>query len=187
MTSTAETTTAIDQLEAGTWAVDAAHSSVEFQARHLMVTKVKGRFSSFRGTLHIADDPLQSWLEASVDLASVETHDEKRDDHLRSPDFFDVDNHPEMTLVSTGIRPDGDHYVLSADVTVRGVTRPVELRLEFNGVGRDPWGGKRAGFTATAEVNRKDWGLEWNVPLDGGGVLVSDKVKIIIEVQAVKS
>lgn len=185
--STTATATPIDQLEAGTWEVDPAHSSVEFQARHLMVSKVKGRFTSFRGTLHIAEDPLQSWLEASVDLASVETHDEKRDGHLLSPDFFDVENHPEMTLVSTGIRPEGDDYVLSADVTVRGVTRPVELRLEFNGVESDPWGGKRAGFTATAEVNRKDWGLEWNVPLDGGGVLVGDKVKILIEVEAIKS
>ncbi len=185
--STTETLTPVDQLEAGTWEVDQAHSSVEFQARHLMVAKVKGRFTSFRGTLHIGDDPLQSWLEASVDLASVETHDDKRDAHLRSADFFDVENHPQMTLVSTAIRPEGDHYVLSADLTVRGVTRPVELRLELNGVETDPWGGKRAGFTATAEVNRKDWGLEWNVPLDGGGVLVSDKVKVILEVEAVKS
>ena len=185
--STTETVTPVDRLEAGPWEVDTAHSSVEFEARHLMVTKVKGRFTSFEGTLHIAEDPLQSWLEASVDLASVETHDENRDAHLRSPDFFDVENHPKMTLVSSGLRPDGDHYVLSADVTVRGVTRPVEFRLEFHGVEQDPWGGERAGFTATAEVNRKDWGLQWNVPLDGGGVLVSDKVKIVIEVQAIKS
>ncbi len=179
--------TGIEQLEPGTWQVDASHSSMEFTARHLMVSKVRGRFTSFSGTIEIAEDPLQSSLQASVDLASVETHDEKRDEHLRSADFFDVENHPQMTLVSTGIRPDGDDYVLSADVTVRGITRPVEFHLEFNGVSPDPWGGTRAGFTATAEVNRKDWGLEWNVPLDGGGLLVSDKVKITLEVEAVKA
>lgn len=180
-------TTGIERLEAGTWQVDSSHSSVEFTARHLMVSKVRGRFTSLSGTIEIAQDPLQSSLQASVDLASVETHDEKRDDHLRSADFFDVENHPEMTLVSTGIRPDGDDYVLSADVTVRGLTRPVEFHLEFNGVERDPWGGTRAGFTATTEVNRRDWGLEWNVPLDGGGLLVSEKVKITLEVEAVKA
>lgn len=176
----------MEGLEAGTWEVDASHSSVEFTARHLMVSKVRGRFTSFTGTIEVGDDPLQSSVRATVDLASVETHDEKRDGHLRSPDFFDVENHPQMTLVSTGIRPDGDDFVLSADVTVRGVTRPVDFRLEFNGVERDPWGGTRAGFTATAEVNRRDWGLEWNVPLDGGGLLVSEKVKMTLEVQAVK-
>ena len=182
-----DATTSIDQLEPGTWEVDPSHSSVEFTARHLMVSRVRGRFTSFTGTIQIADDPLQSSLQASVELASVETHDDKRDGHLRSADFFDVENHPEMTLVSTGIRPEGDGYVLSADVTVRGVTRPVEFDLEFNGVEHDPWGGTRAGFTATTEVNRKDWGLEWNVPLDGGGLLVSDKVRITLEVEAVKA
>ena len=185
--STVQTEVGINLLEPGTWTVDPSHSSVEFAARHLMVSKVRGRFTSFEGRLEITEDPLQSSLRASVDLASVETHDEKRDAHLRSPDFFDVENHPRMTLVSTGIRPDGDDYVLSADLTVRGVTRPVEFHLEFNGVERDPWGGTRAGFTATTEVNRRDWGLEWNVPLDGGGLLVSEKVKITLEVEAVKA
>ncbi len=187
MSTVQEEVTGISQLEPGTWKVDSSHSSVEFTARHLMVSKVRGRFTSVSGTIDIAEDPLQSSLQASVDLASVETHDEKRDEHLRSSDFFDVENHPQMTLVSTGIRPDGDDYVLSADVTVRGVTRPVEFRLQFNGVSPDPWGGTRAGFTATTEVNRKDWGLEWNVPLDGGGLLVSDKVQITLEVEAVKA
>jgi len=178
--------TGIGQLTPGTWQLDASHSSVEFSARHLMVSKVRGRFTSFNGTLEIAEDPLQSSLQASVDLDSVETHDEKRDGHLRSADFFDVENHPQLTLVSTGIRPDGDDYVLSADVTARGVTVPVEFHLEFNGVERDPWGGTRAGFTATTEVNRKDWGLEWNVALEGGGLLVGEKVKINLEAEAVK-
>jgi polyisoprenoid-binding protein YceI len=185
--SSTQTVTAIQGLEPGTWEVDTAHSIVEFSARHLMVARVKGRFGSFKGSLHIAEDRLQSSVEASVDLASVDTGDEKRDAHLRSPDFFDVERYPEMTLVSTGIRPKDDHYVLSADVTVRGVTRPVDFELEFHGVTTDPWGGSRAGFTAVAEVNRKDWGLEWNVPLDGGGVLVSDKVKITLEVEAAKA
>ncbi len=178
--------TGIGQLTPGTWQLDASHSSVEFSARHLMVSKVRGRFTSFNGTLEIAEDPLQSSLQASVDLDSVETHDEKRDGHLRSADFFDVENHPQLTLVSTGIRPDGDDYVLSADVTARGVRVPVEFHIEFNGVERDPWGGTRAGFTATTEVNRKDWGLEWNVALEGGGLLVGEKVKINLEAEAVK-
>jgi len=178
--------TGIEQLEPGTWQVDTSHSSVEFTARHLMVSKVRGRFTSFSGTLEITEDPLQSSLRASVEMGSVETHDEKRDGHLRSADFFDVENHPQMTLVSTGIRPEGDHYVLSADVTALGVTRPVDFNLEFSGVARDPWGGTRAGFTATAEVNRTDWGLEFNVPLDGGGLLVGEKVRVTLEVEAVK-
>lgn len=174
------------QIQAGTWEIDPAHSSVEFSVRHLMVAKVKGRFTSFRGTLEIADDPLDSRVEATVDLASIDTHDEKRDAHLRSPDFFDVERYPEMTFVSRRVRDDGDHYVVEGDLSLHGVTRPVTLDLEPEGVGVDPWGNVRAGFSASTVINRKDFGLDWNVALETGGVLVGDKVNVSLEIEAVR-
>lgn len=176
----------LDQLTPGTWTVDPSHSSVGFVARHLMVTKVRGRFASFSGTATIADDPLQSSVEASVDLASVTTGDDGRDGHLKSGDFFDVEQYPTMTFRSTGIEADGDDYLLHGDLTIKGVTKPVTFELEFDGAGTDPWGNLKAGFTAETEVNRKDWGLEWNVALEAGGVLVSEKVKIQLDVQLAK-
>ncbi len=174
-------------LTSGIWNIDASHSTIGFVARHLMVTKVRGRFATVTGTLTIAEDPLASHVEAAAETASVTTGDESRDGHLRSADFFDVENFPTMTLVSTGIEKDGKDYVLHADLTIKGVTKPVDFELEFDGVSGDPWGGTRAGFSAEAEVNRKDWGLEWNVALETGGVLVGEKVKIQLEVQAVKA
>jgi polyisoprenoid-binding protein YceI len=177
----------VAQLSPGVWNVDPSHSTVGFVARHLMISKVRGRFDSFAGTVTIAEDPLHSSVEATVDLASIDTGDAGRDEHLRGADFFRVDPHPTMTFRSTDIRADGDHYVLAGDLTIRDVTRPVEFELEFDGVSQDPWGGTRAGFTAQAEVNRKDWGLEWNVALETGGVLVGDKVKIQLEIEAVKA
>jgi len=176
----------LDQLTPGTWTVDPSHSSVGFVARHLMVTKVRGRFASFSGTATIADDPLQSSVEASVDVASVTTGDDGRDGHLKSGDFFDVEQYPTMTFRSTGIEADGDDYLLHGDLTIKGVTKPVTFELEFDGAGTDPWGNLKAGFTAETEVNRKDWGLEWNVALEAGGVLVSEKVKIQLDVQLAK-
>jgi polyisoprenoid-binding protein YceI len=187
MTDLAQAASAVDQLTPGVWNVDPAHSTVGFVARHLMISKVRGRFRTFSGTIHIADDPLQSSVEATVDLASVDTGDAARDEHLRSADFFSVDPHPTMTFRSTSVRQEGDHYVLAGDLTIRDVTRPVEFELEFDGVSQDPWGNTRAGFTAEAEVNRKDWGLEWNVALETGGVLVGDKVKILLEIEAIKA
>jgi polyisoprenoid-binding protein YceI len=177
----------ISDLTPGVWNVDGAHSSIGFVARHLMVTKVRGRFATFTGTLTIADDPLASKVEATVDIASITTGDDSRDGHLKSADFFDAENFPTMTLVSTGIDKDGSDYVLHADLTIKGVTKPVDFELEFDGVSGDPWGGTRAGFSAETEVNRKDWGLEWNVALETGGVLVGEKVKIQLDVQAVKA
>lgn len=174
-------------LTPGLWTVDPSHSTVGFVARHLMVTKVRGRFGTFTGTITIGDDVLQSKLEATADIATVSTGDDARDGHLRSADFFDVENYPTMTLVSTGIDPRDDEFVLHTDLTIRGITRPVDFRLEFDGVSQDPWGGTRAGFTARADVSRRDWGLEWNMALDTGGVLVSDKVTIELEIEAVKS
>jgi polyisoprenoid-binding protein YceI len=177
----------IADLTPGVWNVDASHSTIGFVARHLMVSKVRGRFATFTGTLTIADDPLASKLEASAEIASVTTGDDTRDGHLKSPDFFDVENFPNMTLVSSGIDQDGGDYVLHTDLTIKGVTKPVDFELEFDGVSGDPWGGTRAGFSAEAEVNRKDWGLEWNVALETGGVLVGEKVKIQLEIEAIKA
>jgi polyisoprenoid-binding protein YceI len=174
-------------LTPGVWNVDPVHSSVGFVARHLMVTKVRGRFSSFTGTVTVAEDPLASKVEASVDIASIDTRDETRDGHLKSGDFFDAETYPTMTLVSTGIDKDGSDYVLHTDLTIRGITKSVDFELEFEGVSGDPWGGTRAGFTAEAEINRKDWGLEWNVVLETGGVMLGEKVKIQLDVQAVKA
>ena len=186
-TVTDTSTHGISDLTPGVWNVDASHSTIGFVARHLMVSKVRGRFATFTGTLTIADEPLASKVEASVDIASVTTGDETRDGHLKSADFFDADNFPTMTLVSTGIDKDGSDYVLHTDLTIKGVTKPVDFELEFDGVSGDPWGGTRAGFSAQAEVNRKDWGLEWNVALETGGVLVGEKVKIQLDIEAVKA
>lgn len=174
-------------LTPGTWTVDPSHSTIGFVARHLMVSKVRGHFATFSGTVTIAGDPYDSKVEATVDIASVTTGDDTRDGHLKSADFFDLEKYPNMTLVSTGIEKDGSGYVLHSDLTINGITKPVDFELEFNGVGADPWGGTRAGFSAEADVNRKDWGLEWNVALEAGGVLVGDKVKIQLEIEAIKS
>jgi len=177
----------ISDLTPGTWNVDPVHSSVGFVARHLMVSKVRGRFGTFRGTLTIAEDPLKSSVEGSADVASISTGDESRDGHLKSADFFDVEKYPTIDLVSTGIDQDGDDYVLHTNLTVNGITKPVDFELEFEGVSPDPWGGTRAGFEAETEISRKDWGLEWNMVLDTGGVVIGDKVKIEIDAQAVKA
>ncbi|MEP7046200.1 MAG: YceI family protein [Ilumatobacteraceae bacterium] len=178
---------AITDLKPGVWNVDPSHSRVGFVARHLMVSKVRGHFTSFSGTLTTTDDPLASKVEASVDTASITTGDENRDGHVKSPDFFDVDKYSTMTLVSTGIDKDGSDYVLHTDLTIKGVTKPVDFELEFDGVNDDPWGGTRAGFTASADVSRKEWGLEWNMAIETGGVVVSDKIKLELEIEAVKA
>ncbi|MGH9068295.1 MAG: YceI family protein [Acidimicrobiales bacterium] len=180
------TTDIASQLPTGTWQIDPSHSSVEFSVRHAMVSKVKGRFTAFSGTITIEDDPLRSSVEASIDLASVDTHDGKRDAHLRSPDFFDVERFPTMTFVSSGVREGSGGHVLTGDLALHGVTRALALDLEHNGTGGDPWGGTRTGFTATTEIDRKDFGLTWNAAIETGGVVVGDKVKITIEVEAVK-
>ena len=177
----------ISDLTPGTWNIDPVHSSVGFVARHLMVSKVRGRFNKFSGTLTIADDPLKSKVEASAEVASISTGDETRDGHLKSADFFDLEKYPTIDLVSTGIDKDGDDYVLHTNLTVNGVTKPVDFELEFEGVSPDPWGGTRAGFEAEAEISRKDWGLEWNMVLETGGLVIGDKVKIEIDAQAVKA
>ena len=174
-------------IPAGTWTVDPTHTRIGFVARHMMVTKVRGAFHEFTADVEIGEDPLASRVEAEVQMASIDTGSADRDGHLRTNDFFDVEQHPTMRLVSTGFDAAGDHYVMHAELTIKGVTRPVDFELEFDGVGQDPWGNTRAGFTATTTVNRKDWGIEWNAPLETGGVLVGDKVQIEIDAQLVKS
>jgi polyisoprenoid-binding protein YceI len=174
----------LEGLVPGVWSVDASHSEVGFTARHLMVSKVRGRFTDYTATITVAPNVLDSKVEATVQLESVETRDEKRDAHLKSADFFHVEEHPTMSFVSTGIRENGSDFYLDGDLTIRGTTHPVTFDLEFNGVADAPWGGTSAGFSAETEINRKDFGLEWNVALESGGVLVSEKVKISLEIEA---
>lgn len=177
----------LDALTPGTWTIDPSHTLVGFVARHLVVTKVRGRFGAVSGEVEVAPELLQSRVQATIETASVTTGDDSRDAHLRSADFFDVEQFPTMTFQSTEIRQAGKRFLLVGDLTIKGISRQVELDLEFEGVSPDPWGGTRAGLTASTQVNRKDWGLEWNVALETGGVLVGDKVTLELEVQLVKS
>lgn len=177
----------LDTLTPGTWTIDGSHSTIGFTARHLMVTKVRGRFTQVEGAIAIAADPLQSSVTATVQAASISTGDDQRDGHLRTGDFLDVDTYPTLSFVSSAVRRDGGDYVLAGDLTIKGVSRPVEFVLEFEGVAGDPWGGTRAGFTAETEINRKDFGLEYNAVLETGGVLIGEKVKVTLDIQAVKS
>ena len=171
----------------GVYNVDPSHSTVAFSARHLMVSKVRGRFTDFTGTITIAEQPLDSSVEAVAQVASITTNDEQRDGHLKSGDFLDVETYPTITFRSTSVRKDGSDYVLLADVTIKDVTKAVEFELEYEGTEKDPWGGTRIGFSAEAEINRKDFGMEWNMVLETGGLLVGEKVKLTVDVEAVKA
>ena len=169
----------------GRWRIDPVHSEVSFTVRHLMISKVRGRFRTFEGEIVTAADPAASSVTATIDLASVDTGNEMRDNHLRSSDFLDIATHPTMTYRSTGLRQDGDTVLVDGDLTLRGVTRPVTLRLEPLGFGPDTEGGTRAGFSATAEINRSDFGVSFNGPVPGGGVAVSERVQIGLDIEAV--
>ncbi len=169
------------------WSFDTAHSHVGFSVRHLMISKVRGQFDKWSGTFEYDEsEPSRSKLEVHIDAASIDTRDEKRDAHLRSPDFFDVEKFPELVFRSTGVEKDGDDFLVAGDLTIHGVTRGVQLKVESLGRTKDPWGGERAGFSATASVNRKDFGLHWNVALETGGMLVGEKIEIGIEIEAVR-
>lgn len=175
-------------LTTGTWTVDPSHSEVGFVVRHLMVSKVKGRFGGVSGTITVAENVLESVVEASADIATVDTRDESRDAHLKSADFFDAEKFPTISFRSTGIREKGNDYALDGDLTIKGVSKPVSFDLEYNGAATNPMtNGQSAGFSAETEINRKDFGLEWNVALESGGVLVADKVKIHLEIEAAKA
>jgi polyisoprenoid-binding protein YceI len=182
-------TSTLPGLTAGTWTVDPSHSEVGFVVRHLMVSKVKGRFTQVTGAITVGDDVLQSTVEAVAQVASIDTREENRDNHLKSADFFDAQTWPTMTFRSTGIREQGDGYALDGELTIRDQTRPVTFDLEFNGVAANPLaeGKPTAGFSASTEISRKDFGLEWNVALEAGGVMVGDKVTLSLEIEAGKA
>ncbi|HZQ77367.1 MAG TPA: YceI family protein [Acidimicrobiia bacterium] len=172
---------------AGAYALDASHSEVGFAVRHLMVSKVRGRFSDVAGTIEIGENPYESSVSVTIGTASIDTRDEQRDGHLRSGDFFDAEAWPTMTYQSRSVRDAGKgRYAVEGDLTIKGVTRPVPLELTFEGGAADPWGGLRIGFSAKAEIDREDFGLSWNQALETGGVVVGKKVTIEIEAEAVK-
>jgi len=170
------------------WDFDPAHTLVEFSARHMMVATVKGRFTSVRGRIiDVADDPAQSSVEAEIDAASLDSREERRDGHLKSADFLDVEHFPSITFTSTRVQPlGGDRLRITGDLQIRGTSRPVTFEASLNGRGKTPYGTEIAGFSAEAQINRKDWGLNWNVALESGGLLVGETVKITIELEAVK-
>ncbi|MCV7203907.1 polyisoprenoid-binding protein [Mycolicibacterium peregrinum] len=172
-------------LTAGTWAIDPVHSSINFSVRHLMVSKVRGSFETFSGAITVAEDGTPS-VSATIDVNSIDTRNEQRDAHVRSADFFDADNHPTATFVSTGVRPDGDDYIVDGDFTLKGVTKPVSLKLEYNGVNPGMGQGPVAGFEASVVLNRKDFGIDIDMPLETGGTVVGDKVTITLEIEALK-
>ena len=178
------TATSIPGYVAGTWNIDPVHSEVGFSVRHMMVSKVRGKFDTFSGEIVTGDDPLGSSVTAEIELASINTGNEQRDGHIRSVDFFEVDKHQKMTYRSTGVRADGGDYVLDGELTLKGVTKNVPLKLELNGFGPDPYGGTRAGFSATAEIKRGDFGVNFGLG-EAGGAVVSDKVTIQLEIEAV--
>ena len=185
MTSTTEVQKTIDFPPQGDWALDPDHTVAGFVGRYLMLTKVPGKFNGVSGMIHIADNPEESWMEVSLETASITTDHDDRDKHLKSPDFLDVGNHPTIEFRSTGFEGAGEHWTVSGDLTIKGETRPITLDVEYHGVVSDPWGGQRIAFSAVTEINREDWGLTWNVALEAGGVLVGPKVRLEIETQGV--
>lgn len=171
----------------GTFVIDPAHTRVGFIARHLMVTKVRGSFGDVAGTVVVPDDPMQASAEATMQAASITTGSPDRDAHLVSGDFLQIDSYPTVTYRSTGVvGVKGDVFTVAGELTIKGVTQPVELAVEIDGVAADPWGGERLSLTARGEIDREQFGLTWNVALEGGGVLVSKKVVLEIEAQAVR-
>jgi polyisoprenoid-binding protein YceI len=178
------TTLDIPGYVAGTWDIDPAHSEVGFVVRHLVVTKVRGRFASFSGTIVTAENPLESAVDISIDLDSITTNQEQRDGHLRSADFFEVETYPTMTYKASGARQDGDKFVLDGELTLKGVTKVVPLTFELNGIGENPLaGGTVAGFSGSASINRKDFNVNFE-GVQNGIAIVSDKIDIHIEVEA---
>ncbi len=170
------------------WAVDAAHSSIDFSVKHMMVSTVRGTFHDFEATIEADPTDLTTAdIEFSVDVASIETRNKDRENHLKSADFFDVESHPKMTFKATKIVKTGDdEYDITGDLTIRGVTRSETFHATFEGQGKNPWGQEVAGFSAEGKINRQDYGLKWNAALETGGVLVADQVKIHIQLEATK-
>ena len=179
--------TVITETARTTWSIDPSHSGVEFAVRHLMISSVKGRFSTVAGTVITDPDPLKSEIDVTIDAASIDTRQAQRDEHLRSADFFDAEKFPTLTYKSRKIVDvKGDSFKVVGDLTIKGVTREVVLDVTSHGTGGDPWGGQRAGFEATARIKRSDFGLTWNQVLEAGGVAVGDEIKIAIDAELVK-
>ncbi|MGB5112731.1 MAG: YceI family protein [Mycobacterium sp.] len=172
-------------LTAGTWALDPVHSSINFSVRHLVVSKVRGTFDTFSGAITVAADGTPS-VTATIDIDSINTRNEQRDAHLKAADFFDAERYPTASFASTAVRADGDDYVLDGELTLKGVTKPVSLKLEFNGVNPGMGHGEVAGFEASVVLNRKDFGIDLDMPLETGGVVVGDKVTVTLEIEALK-
>jgi polyisoprenoid-binding protein YceI len=193
MTDTAHTSTSITRIlngvelpHAGTYTLDPTHTRIGFVARHLMVTKVRGNFAKFDGTITIADDPQASTVAVTMETASIDTGTADRDAHLRSPDFFDVEKYPEISFRNARVvAQKGSDFTVVGELTIKDVTREVQLSVELDGVVKDPWGGTRLAVTASAEIDREDWGMTWNAALETGGVVVSKKIRIEIESEAV--
>jgi polyisoprenoid-binding protein YceI len=175
-------------MSTATWSIDASHSNVQFTVRHMMISKVRGQFHNFTGTVNFDEqNPTNSSVNVEIDVASIDTRDEKRDGHLASPDFFDSANYPTISFVSKRVEVvDDSRGKIYGDLTIRGVTREVVLDTEYNGQALSPWGTTSAGFNASTKINRKDFGLNWNVALETGGVLVGEEVAIDIELEIVK-
>jgi polyisoprenoid-binding protein YceI len=173
-------------LTPGVWHLDMSHSEIGFTVRHAGISKVRGRFTDASAEARVGDSLADSSLHATVKTASFDSGDANRDGHVMGPDFFDVEEFPEMTFRATSVEGDGEDYTLTGDLTIRGITKPVELEVEFTGVAVDPFGATRAGFSAECDISRKEFGLTWNAALEAGGLLVSDKVKITVEAALVK-
>ena len=182
-------TTTLPSTMTGSYTIDATHSRVGFVTRHAMVTKVRGSFNEFAGTGYFdAENPAASRIELTVQAASIDTRNVDRDAHLRSNDFFDMENHPEIRFVSTAVEHvDTDNYRVTGDLTIKGVTKPVSVDFEYTGTAVDPYGNQRVGFEGKTTINRKDWGINWNAALEAGGVLVGEKVVLELEVSAIRT
>lgn len=183
---TTETITQPD-IDAGLWSLDPAHTTVGFTARHLMVTKVRGQFERYEATIEIADDVSESKIDVAMEAGSISTGEKDRDQHVRSGDFLDVENHPTLSFESTDIAIVDGEWKVTGDLTIKDVTKPVTLDVTYEGSATDPWGNERVAFSAATTINREDWGLTWNAALEGGGWLVSKEVNIEIEGQLIRS
>jgi polyisoprenoid-binding protein YceI len=187
MSDTSTSTVLPTGLTAGTWTLDPSHTEASFTVRHAGISKVRGTIGVTEGSITIGDDLEATAVSVTLDPATVSTGDANRDGHLKSPDFFEIEKFDTWTFVSTGVREDGDKHIIAGDLTIHGVTKPVELATEFNGTAEDPFGNTRAGFEASVVISRKDFGLVWNAALAAGGVLVSDKITISLDVSAIKA
>ncbi|MCJ1699766.1 YceI family protein [Rathayibacter festucae] len=177
-------TTTIPGYRAGTWVIDPTHSEVGFSVRHLMISKVKGKFERFTATFTTGENPLDSKVEATAEVASINTNEPNRDGHLRTGDFFEAEKYPSIHFVSTAVRSNGDDFLVDGELTIKDVTKPVTFEVEFGGFGSDPYGNYKAGLTAKATIDRTDFGLTYNAALETGGVLIGEKVTITLDLQA---